>query len=75
MASRRSTLDILDTWLLVAVAIVVAVFALQILSWIVGTVLFLVKVAVAALVVAVAVRVASGRRERRIERGYRGELR
>jgi len=75
VASRRSTLDILDTWLLVAVAIVVAVFALQILSWIVGTVLFLVKVAVAALVVAVAVRVASGRRERRIERGYRGELR
>jgi hypothetical protein len=65
----------LDTWLLVAVAIVVAVFALQILSWIVGTVLFLVKVALVAGVVAVAVRIASGRKERRLERGYRRELR
>lgn len=75
MASRRSTLDLLDTWLLVAVAIVVGVIALQILSWIVGTVLFLVKVALVAGVIAVAVRIASGRRERRLERGYRGELR
>jgi hypothetical protein len=75
VASRRSTLDVLDTWLLVAVGIVVAVFALQILSWIVGTVLFLVKVALVAGVIAVAVRVASGRKERRLRRGYRGELR
>jgi hypothetical protein len=72
MASRRSTLDILDNWLLIAVGIIAAVMVWNILGWVFGAVLFLVKVAVAALVISVAVRIASGRRE--LRSGRRGEL-
>ena len=72
MASRRSTLDVLDTWLLVVVGIIAAVFVWNLLGWVFGVVAFLVKVAIAALVIAVAVRIASGRRE--LRRGSRGEL-
>ena len=72
MALRRSTFDVLDTWLLVVVGIIAAVFVWNILGWVFGIVAFLVKVAVVALVVAVAVRIASGRRE--LRRGSRGEL-
>jgi hypothetical protein len=73
VASRRSTLDVLDTWLLVVVGIIAAVFVWNVITWVFGAVLFLVKVAVAALVIAVAVRIASGRRELRGDR--RRELR
>jgi hypothetical protein len=72
MASRRSTLDVLDNWLLIVVGIIAAVFVWNILGWVFGAVLFLVKVAVAAFVIAVAVRIASGRRE--LRSGRRGEL-
>jgi hypothetical protein len=72
MASRRSTLDVLDNWLLIAVGIVAAVFVWNILGWVFGVVAFLIKVAVAAAVIAVAVRIASGRRE--LRSGRRGEL-
>jgi hypothetical protein len=72
MASRRSTLDILDNWLLIVVGIIAAVVVWNILGWVFGAILFLVKVAVAALVIAVAVRIASGRRA--LRSGRRGEL-
>ena len=72
MAIRRSTFDVLDTWLLVVVGIIAAVFVWNILGWVFGIVAFLVKVALVGLVVAVAVRIASGRRE--LRRGSRGEL-
>lgn len=72
MAIRRSTFDVLDTWLLVVVGIIAAVFVWNVLGWVFGIVAFLVKVAVVGLVVAVAVRLASGRRE--LRRGSRREL-
>ena len=72
MASRRSTLDVLDNWLLIAVGIIAAVFVWNILGWVFGVVAFLIKVAVAAAVIAVAVRIASGRRE--LRSGRRREL-
>ena len=72
MASRRSTLDVLDSWLLIVVGILAAVFVWNILGWVFGAIFFLVKVAVAALVIAVAVRLASGRRE--LRSGRRREL-
>jgi hypothetical protein len=72
MASRRSVFDVLDTWLLIVVGILAAVFVWNVLGWVFGVVAFLVKVAVVALVVAVAVRIASGRRE--LRSGRRGEL-
>lgn len=72
MASRRSTLDVLDNWLLIAVGIVAAVLVWNILGWVFGVVAFLIKVAVVAAVIAVAVRIASGRRE--LRSGRRGEL-
>ncbi|MEY2475476.1 MAG: hypothetical protein QOG87_791 [Actinomycetota bacterium] len=72
MASRRSTFDVLDSWLLIVVGILAAVFVWNVIGWVFGVVFFLVKVAVAALVIAVAVRIASGRRE--LRSGRRGEL-
>ena len=72
MASRRSVLDVLDTWLLIVVGILAAVFVWNVLGWVFGVVAFLIKVAVVALVVAVAVRIASGRRE--LRSGRRREL-
>jgi hypothetical protein len=76
MASRRSVFDILDSWLLIVVGIIAAVFVWNILGWVFGAIFFLVKVAVAAFVIAVAVRIASGRKDRHLDRGYkRRELR
>jgi hypothetical protein len=72
MASRRSTFDILDSWLLIVVGILAAIFVWNLLGWVFGAIFFLVKVAVAAFVIAVAVRLASGRRE--LRSGRRGEL-
>jgi hypothetical protein len=46
----RSTLDKLDDALLVGVVVVVAIVALQLVGWVLGTVFFLVKVAAVALV-------------------------
>ena len=72
MASRRSTLDVIDNWLLIVVAIIAAVFVWNILGWVFGVVAFLIKVAVVAAVIAVGMRIASGRRE--LRSGRRGEL-
>ena len=70
---KRTTLEVLDNWLLIAVGAVAVIVLLQLLSWILGTVMFLVKVAVAALIIGAVVRIASGRR-RHLGRGWRGEL-
>lgn len=61
---RGSSLEVLDTALLVFVAIIAAVVVLKVLGWIVGTVFFLVKVAVVALGVAVVVSLVSRVRRR-----------
>ena len=55
-ASRRSTLEVLDTGLLVVVGVVAALVALKVIGFIAGTIFFLVKVAVLAGVVFVASR-------------------
>lgn len=72
MASRRSTLDVLDNWLLIVGGIIAAVIVWNILGWVFGAIFFLAKVAIAAFVIAVAVRIASGRRA--LRGGRRGEL-
>ena len=72
MASRRSTLDVLDNWLLIVVGLVAALFVWNILGWVFGFIAFVVKVAIVAFVVAVAVRIGSGRRA--LRSGRRGEL-
>jgi len=59
---RRSTLDRLDDGLLVVVAIVGVFLLLQVLSWVVGTILLVVKLAVVAVVVAVIMRAVAGLR-------------
>ena len=51
----RSTLSKLDDWLLVGVVVVVAIAALQVFSWVVGAVWFLVKVAAVAAVAGVVI--------------------
>lgn len=59
---RRSTLDRLDDWLLVGVVAVLAVLALNVLGWIFGAVVFLVKVAVVAAVVGLVIAYGNRRR-------------
>src|SRR5207244_5759572 len=54
---RRSTLDRLDDGLLVVAGIVGVLLVLQVVSWVVGTVLFVIKLAVVAAVVFVILRV------------------
>jgi Flp pilus assembly protein TadB len=58
---RSSGLDRLDDALLVVVAVVGALFALKVVGWVIGTVLFVVKVAVVAAIAFVALRVVSRR--------------
>ncbi len=74
---KRSTFEVLDNWLLIGVGVVAVFVALNIVSWAVGAlfgfVWFLVKVAIAAVVIGAVVSIASGRR-RRLDRGWRGEL-
>ena len=62
----------LDNWLLIVVGIIAAVFVWNILGWLFGFAAFLVKVAIVAFVVTVAVRLASGRHA--IGGGRRNEL-
>jgi hypothetical protein len=59
-----STVDVIDTAIGVAAVVVVAVIALHIIGWIAGLVFFVVKLAVFALIVAVAIRFLSSRRSR-----------
>lgn len=61
---KGATLAVLDTAALVVVALLAGFLALKVLGWILGTVLFVVKVAVVALVIAVALRAASAIRRR-----------
>ena len=55
---KGSSLAVLDTAALVFVAIIAGVVVLKVLGWIVGTVLFFVKIAVVALVIAAVITVA-----------------
>ncbi len=64
LARRSSTVDVVDTAIGVAAVIVVAVIALNVIGWVAGIVFTLVKIAVFALIVAVAIRFLSGRRDR-----------
>ena len=49
---KSGSLDRIDDWALVAVAVVGVIFALKIIGWVIGTVLFAVKVAIVVAVVA-----------------------
>lgn len=60
---RRSTVDVLDDALLVVVAVGVGLVLLKVLGWIVGGVLFLIKVALIAAVAYVAIRFVSRRKD------------
>jgi hypothetical protein len=53
---RRSTLDRLDDGLLVVVAVVGVLLLLQVVSWAIGTILFVVKLAIVAVVVGLVLR-------------------
>ena len=55
-ARRRSTLEVLDTGLLVVVGVVVALIGLKVIGFIAGTVFFLVKLALLAGAVFVVLR-------------------
>ena len=58
---RSSGLDRLDDLALVVVAVVGALFALKVLGWVIGTVLFVVKVAVVAAIAFVLLRLVARR--------------
>ena len=63
---RRKTgsqLDRLDNWALVAVAVVGAIFALKVLGWVIGTIMFAAKIAVVVAVAAFVWRLVAGRRD------------
>ena len=62
LVRRSGSLDVIDTAVGVAAVVLVAIIALHVIGWIAGTILFFVKLAVFALIVAVAVRFLSGRR-------------
>ena len=58
---RSSGLDRLDDVALVVVAVVAALFALKVLGWVIGTVLFVVKLAVVATIAFVLLRLVARR--------------
>ena len=60
LVRRRGSLDVVDTAVGVGVAIIAALILWNILTWVIGGLIFLVKVAVVALVVAVVIRLWSG---------------
>lgn len=60
---RRSTVDVLDDALLVVVAVGVGLVLLKVLGWIVGGVLFLIKVGIIAAIAYVAIRFVSRRKD------------
>ena len=62
LARRSSTVDVIDTAIGVAAVVIVAVVALSIVGWVFSLVWFIAKIAVFALIVAVAIRFLSGRR-------------
>jgi hypothetical protein len=64
LVRRSSTVDVIDTAIGVAAVVVVAVIALNVIGWVAGIVFTLVKIAVFALIVAVAIRFLSSRKDR-----------
>jgi hypothetical protein len=64
LVRRGGTADLVDTAIGVAAVIVVAVIALSVIGWVAGLVFTLFKIAVFALIIAVAIRFLSNRRER-----------
>lgn len=64
LVRRSSTVDVIDTAIGVAAVVVVAVIVLNVIGWVAGLVFTLVKIAVFALIVAVAIRFLSGRKDR-----------
>lgn len=62
---KGSSLAVLDTAALVFVGLLAAFLAFKVVGWVLGTVLFVVKLALVALVVAVVIRAVSGLRRRR----------
>jgi Flp pilus assembly protein TadB len=60
--SDKSIMSRLDDFLLIAVAVAAGLVAFTVLGWVLHTVLFLVKVAVAAVVFGLIVRLVVGRR-------------
>jgi uncharacterized membrane protein YdbT with pleckstrin-like domain len=72
---ERSTLRLLDDFLLVAVITAVAAFLVfNVVGWIIGAVFFLVKLAVIAGIAGVAYMAVSGRRHRAVGYGRRRML-
>jgi hypothetical protein len=65
LTRRSSAVDVVDTAIGVAAVVIVAVIALSVIGWAIGLVVFLAKVAVFALIVAVAIRFLAGRRRER----------
>lgn len=61
---KRSSLAVLDTAALVFVGLLVAFAAFKVVGWVLGTVFFVVKLAVVALVVAVVIRLLGAVRRR-----------
>ncbi len=59
-----STADVVDTAIGVAAVVIVAVVALSLIGWVFSLVWFIAKIAVFALIVAVAIRFLSGRRDK-----------
>lgn len=57
LARRRGGLDVVDTAVGVGVGLIAAVFVLKILGWVLGTVFFLVKIAVVAVLIAAVIKV------------------
>ncbi|MBA3653823.1 MAG: hypothetical protein H0W70_06470 [Actinobacteria bacterium] len=64
LVRRSGAMDVVDTAVGVVAVVLVAFFALHLIGWVAGLVFFVVKVAVFALIVAVAIRFLSGRRDR-----------
>jgi hypothetical protein len=64
LVRRSGTSDLVDTAIGVAAVVVVAIVALSIIGWVAGLVWTVFKIGVFALIVAVAIRFLSGRRDR-----------
>jgi hypothetical protein len=72
---NRSTLSRIDDWLLVAVITVVGAFLVfNVIGWLMGAVMFLVKLAIVAAIAGVAVKAISSRRAREVGGGRRRSL-
>ena len=64
LVRRSSAVDVIDTAIGVAAVVIVAVIALHVIGWVAGLVFTLFKIAVFALIIAVAIRFLSSRKDR-----------